>query len=138
MEETTAEPLDVTPYITKVQVWYRTEKSGDNWVEVGADTTGIPADAELKFTISYKKANAGDVEAHSRTLQYRLPDLLIEPHVELSVIQDANGKEIGTITADTSAKTIQMSFTDEFLKRGEAEVKTIDGSFSFYAGADPG
>lgn len=135
-EETTAEPLDVTSYITKVQVWYRTEKSGDNWVEVGADTTGIPADAELKFTISYKNANAGDVEAHSRTLQYRLPDLLIEPHVELSVIQDANGKEIGTITADTSAKTIQMSFTDEFLKREEAEVKTIDGSFSFYAGAD--
>lgn len=135
-EETTAEPLDVTPYITKVQAWYRTEKSGDNWVEVGADTTGIPADAELKFTISYKNANAGDVEAHSRTLQYRLPDLLIEPHVELSVIQDANGKEIGTITADTSAKTIQMSFTDEFLKREEAEVKTIDGSFSFYAGAD--
>ena len=135
-EETTAEPLDVTPYITKVQAWYRTEKSGDNWVEVGADTTGIPADAELKFTISYKNANAGDVEAHSRTLQYKLPDLLIEPHVELSVIQDANGKEIGTITADTSAKTIQMSFTDEFLKREEAEVKTIDGSFSFYAGAD--
>lgn len=71
-EETTAEPLDVTPYITKVQAWYRTEKSGDNWVKVGADTTGIPADAELKFTISYKNANAGDVEAHSRTLQYRL------------------------------------------------------------------
>ena len=135
-EETTAEPLDVTPYITKVQVWYRTEKSGDNWVEVGADTTGIPADAELKFTISYKKADAKEVEAHSRTLQYKLPDLLIEPHVELSVIQDANGNKIGTITADTSAKTIQMSFTDEFLKREEAEVKTIDGSFSFYAGAD--
>lgn len=111
-------------------------KSGDNWVEVGADTTGIPADAEFKFTISYKNANAGDVEAHSRTLQYKLPDLLIEPHVELSVIQDANGNKIGTITADTSAKTIQMSFTDEFLKREEAEVKTIDGSFSFYAGAD--
>ena len=135
-EETTAEPLDVTPYITKVQVWYRTEKSGDNWVEVGADTTGIPADAELRFTISYKDANAKEVEDHSRTLQYRLPDLLIEPHVELDVIQDANGKKIGTITADTSAKTIQMSFTDEFLKREEAEVKTIDGSFSFYADAD--
>ena len=29
-EETTAEPLDVTPYITKVQAWYRTEKSGDH------------------------------------------------------------------------------------------------------------
>ena len=135
-EETTAEPLDVSPYITNVQIWYRTEKSGDNWAKVGADTTGIPADAELKFTISYKNANAGDVEAHSRTLQYGLPDLLIEPHVELSVIQDANGEKIGTITADTSAKTIQMSFTDEFLKREEAEVKTIDGSFSFYAGAD--
>ena len=135
-EQTEQKPLDVTSYITAVEAWYK-QKGGNDWIKIDDNTHNIPADAGLKFTIHYAGADAENVMNHQRTLQYTLPELLIHPTVEHGDIKDDSQQTIGSITADTDARTIQMTFTKDFLRKEEATaVHTVSGEFSFYAEAD--
>ena len=128
------EAVSVENYIREVTMAYQ---SGGSWVTIDENTRDIPADARFKITLTYDGVSTDEVIAHRNSIKYTLPDLLIDPSVVYNMIEDGDRNEIGTIRADVDSKTILLTFTDAFLAREEEEgIYQINGTFSFYAGAD--
>ncbi len=134
--ETTSEPLDIENYISNVVISYK-GKSDSDWIEINTNTTDIPVDAQLKFSMTYKDLPVKTVEEHTNTISYTLPELLKKPTVQSGTVQDGSGTKIGTIEASEDMKKILLTFTKEFLNAEEdGSTKTISGSFVFYAYPD--
>ncbi len=134
-QEESGTPLDVEKYITDVTIAYKTDSS--EWMTIEDGTKDIPADAQLKFSMTYAGLPVDSVESSGNTISYTLPDLLEKPSVQSANIQTSDGTTIGTIGASEDSKSILLTFTAEFLKREEGEeTKTISGSFAFYAYPD--
>lgn len=132
--EINTEAFDASSCVQSVKVSYQ---SGGRWVSIDENTRDIPVDTRLKITMTYEGVSKDDVIAHGNTMKYTLPELLVDPSVAYNLIQDSDGNEIGTIQADTDSRAIFLTFTDEFFQKEEQEgIQQIDGSFSFYAGAD--
>lgn len=132
--EINTDAFDASSCVQSVKVSYQ---SGGRWVSIDENTRDIPVDTRLKITMTYEGVSKDDVIAHGNTMKYTLPELLVDPSVAYNLIQDSDGNEIGTIQADTDSRAVFLTFTDEFFQKEEQEgIQQIDGSFSFYAGAD--
>lgn len=118
---------DGSSYISNASIEYQ---SGTDWISV-ANAKNIPADARLRITVDYEKIPSSSVRANNNTVTYTLPSLLYEPKVTSGIIQNENGEQIGTISADSGNRMISMVFNDSHLS-GD----TISGSFTFTASAD--
>lgn len=118
---------DGSSYISNASIEYQ---SGTDWISV-ANAENIPADAKLRITVDYEKIPSSSVKANNNTVTYTLPSLLYEPKVTSGIIQNENGEQIGTISADSGNRMISMVFDDSHLS-GD----TISGSFTFTASAD--
>ena len=118
---------DGSSYISNASIEYQ---SGTDWISV-ANAKNIPADARLRITVDYEKIPSSSVRANNNTVTYTLPSLLYEPKVTSGIIQNENGEQIGTISADSDNRMISMVFNDSHLS-GD----TISGSFTFTASAD--
>lgn len=135
-DETTSEPLDIEKYISNVVISYKGESDSD-WIEINTNTTDIPVNAQLKFSMTYEELPVQTVKKHANTISYTLPELLKNPAVQSGTVQDSSGMKIGTIQASKDMKRILLTFTEEFLKTEEdGSTKTISGSFVFYAYPD--
>lgn len=135
-QEESSTPLNVETYITDVTIAYKTV-SASEWTTIKDGTTDIPADAQLKFSMTYADLPVASVKNSGRTISYTLPTLLKNPSVQSANIQTSDGTTIGTISASEDSKRILLTFTEDFLKTEEEETtKTISGSFVFYAYPD--
>ena len=135
-QEESSTPLNVETYITDVTIAYKTV-SASEWTTIKDGTTDIPADAQLKFSMTYADLPVASVKNSGRTISYTLPTLLKNPSVQSANIQTSDGTTIGTISASEDSKRILLTFTENFLMTEEGEeTNTISGSFAFYAYPD--
>lgn len=122
-ETVSSQPLDVTAYVTKAVLSYRTD-SGSEWIQVG--NTPIPGDADLRLDIDYAGVNIDNLLAADCKMTFTLPDFMRNPVVNGVITSGTT--EVGTITADGNVVTLQ--FDQKWLADQKNETNTtINGDF---------
>lgn len=131
-----AAPMNLADYLTDYQLSYQ---DGNDWVTVSDSNTAISMFAKLQFKVFFGNISAQDLYEKGGTLSLDLPSLLTNPTVSSGAVQDANGNNAGTITAEGQRITLQVdkTYLSDLLTNEGTDFKIQNGSLTFTATPDP-
>lgn len=131
-----AAPMNLADYLTDYQLSYQ---DGNDWVTVSDSNTAISMFAKLQFKVFFGNISAQDLYEKGGTLSLDLPSLLTNPTVSSGAVQDANGNDAGTITAEGQLITLQVdkTYLSDLLTNEGPNFKIQNGSLTFTATPDP-
>lgn len=131
-----AAPMNLADYLTDYQLSYQ---DGNDWVTVSDSSTTISMFAKLQFKVFFGNISAQDLYNNGGTLYLKLPSLLTNPTVSSGAVQDANGNDAGTITAEGQLITLQVdkTYLSDLLEKNGPNFKIQNGSLTFTATPDP-
>lgn len=131
-----AAPMNLADYLTRYQLSYQ---DGNDWVTVSDSNTAISMFAKLQFKVFFGNISAQDLYEKGGTLSLDLPSLLTNPTVSSGAVQDANGNDAGTITAEGQRITLQVDkkYLSDLLEKEGPNFKIQNGSLTFTVTPDP-
>lgn len=129
-------PISLDTYLTGYQLSYQ---DGNDWVTVSDSSTTISMFAKLQFKVRFGGISAQQLYNNDGTLYLDLPPLLTNPTVSSGAVQDANGNNAGTITAEGQRITLQVdkTYLSDLLTKEGTDFKIQNGSLTFTATPDP-
>ncbi|MEE8808324.1 MAG: prealbumin-like fold domain-containing protein [Lactimicrobium sp.] len=132
-----AAPMNLADYLTTdYQLSYQ---DGNDWVTVSDSSTTISMFAKLQFKVRFGGISAQQLYNNDGTLYLDLPSILTNPTVSSGAVQDANGNNAGTITAEGQRITLQVdkTYLSDLLTNEGTDFKIQNGSLTFTATPDP-
>ncbi|MDD6675247.1 MAG: hypothetical protein PUE57_06295, partial [Lactimicrobium massiliense] len=131
-----AAPMNLADYLTRYQLSYQ---DGNDWVTVSDSNTAISMFAKLQFKVSFGNISAQNLYDNGGTLYLDVPSLLTNPTVSSGAVQDANGNDAGTITAEGQRITLQVdkTYLSDLLTKEGTDFRIQNGSLTFTATPDP-
>ena len=129
-------PISLDTYLTGYQLSYQ---DGNDWVTVSDSSTAISMFAKLQFKVFFGNISAQNLYNNGGTLYLDLPSLLTNPTVSSGAVQDTNGNNAGTITAEGQRITLQVdkTYLSDLLEKEGTDFKIQNGSLTFTATPDP-
>lgn len=129
-------PISLDTYLTGYQLSYQ---DGNDWVTVSDSSTAISMFAKLQFKVFFGNISAQNLYDNGGKLYLALPSLLTNPTVSSGAVQDANGNDAGTITAEDQRIKLQIDnkYLSDLLAKEGTDFKIQNGSLTFTATPDP-